>query len=261
MTKPILTGEHGAWAILFVPIFTSFAEFGSASAEFFLISASTCFTFLAFRPAEIFFIERRKAAKDKIKIQQALQWLWIYAGAAAIPSLILILLYKKIYLFLFGIFGAAGLAISLFMLLNSGKSLSRDLIGTVWITSSVIAIRYSLFDLVDREALILWLVNFLFFSSGAFFVHMKIKTMKKSEQIFSAPAIQNLAFQFLLILVLLFMWNRNYIDTFILYAFSPMIFHAILGSLLNKKIKTFKPLGFTLLGYSIIFTLFFFIFQ
>lgn len=260
MTKPILTREHGAWAILFVPILTAFAEFGNLSAEFFLITASTCFTFLAFRPAEIFFIEGRKAVKDSAKIKQALQWMWIYAGAATAPSLILILFFNKIHLLLFGIFGVSGLAISLFMLLKSGKSLARDLIGTVWITSSILAIRYSLFGFIDREALILWLLNFLFFSSGAFFVHMKIKTLKKIEKTFSAPAIQSLAFNLLLILILYFMWKEEYIQTYVLYAFAPMLSHALWGSLLNKKIKTFKPLGFTLLGYSIIFTLFFFLY-
>lgn len=259
IAKPIVTGEHGAWAILLVPIFTSYAEFGNNSLQFFLIATSVCFTFLAFRPAEIIFLERRKIARDAIKFRAVKNWGIIYLSIALIPALILLLSYQRFYLLYFGLFGAIGLSLSIFLLVKLGKSLTKDLTGILWITSSVVIIHYSVYGAINKSSILLWLLNFLFFASGAFFVHMKMKTMKQSASIFPAPVVANLIYHLLLILILLFLFSEKMIDQLILVAFIPPIIHSVLGSFSKLKIKSFKPIGFTLLGYSILFTVIFFI--
>lgn len=257
--KPIVTGEHGAWAILFVPILTSYAEFGRASSEFFLITVSICFTFFAFKPTEIFIIEKRKKSGGSIKTKNALVWSFIYSSLALLPALILFFNYQRFQLIAFAVFGLFGFLLSIIFLLALGKSLIPDLIGIAWISSSTIIIYSILYDNIDYTAVILWLINFLFFASSAFYVHMKMRMMKVSSSSLSAHVIMNFVFHFLLIAILIYLWLNDDIDSLVAMSFAPMIIHAILGSFRKLKIKSFKPIGFTLLGYSVLFMLSFFL--
>ncbi|NUN08839.1 MAG: YwiC-like family protein [Ignavibacteriaceae bacterium] len=253
---PLINKEHGSWAILLVPPLTTLlalSEFSLLSVIFFLTILSA---FLTARPAEIWIQDIINKRPESSRRKNAFFWLSVYTSAAAFFSVILLAMTGRYGILLFGFAGIVMILCSQFLQARSGKTLGRDIAGIAGLTLGAPAAFYIHTGAVSPEALQLWLYNFLFFSSGAFYVHSVIEQAgkKESPEKFSITSkfFLNLSYHIILILFLLFI-ILNDSPAALGFAFLPMIFHVFASMVMLKGKANFKKIGFTLLGYSIFF--------
>lgn len=253
---PLINKEHGSWAILFVPPFTALLSLGEFSflSVIFLLTILTAF--LTARPAEIWIQDVINKRPVSSRRKNAFFWFSVYFSAAVVLSLVLLVMTAGYGILLFGFAGVVMILFSQFLQARSGKTLGRDLAGIAGLTLGAPAAMYIHTGAVSIQAMQLWLYNFLFFSSGAFYVHSVIEQAGRKE---SAERLRltskfslNIAYHIMLILFLLFIILKSS-PAILGFAFLPMIVHVFASMIVLRGKANFKKIGFTLLGYSIFF--------
>ncbi|MFA4923784.1 MAG: YwiC-like family protein [Ignavibacteriaceae bacterium] len=169
--KLIVTNEHGSWAVLFVPMLTGILStkiFSITILPFFFL---VLFSFMLYKPAEIMCHEWSAGRRKNQKFQNALVS-FLYYGLFAAGFLVYEILFLQKYLLL--AFGAA--AVIIFLLSVNIKSSGafkflREFLGVIILTSTAPIAIYCLENRISDDALTLWFLNFLFFSSGACYVN------------------------------------------------------------------------------------------
>jgi hypothetical protein len=255
--KPIITKEHGSWAVLFVPMVVGAAYSNTFSWNVVWLAFSALGVFLSYVPVHTLLREFIGIPQGRAKLTAAKFWAATYLGFGAL--LILPLLYQQLWLLLvIGIFGAASFFGNFLLTRKVQKSIASDLIAVAGLTLSAPSAYYAATGLLDTNAFVLWLLNLLFFGCSVFYVHLKIKTcgMRKDSwrvrEKLSAGKLNILYHVIVVVLVLLLVMYRLTPATVII-AFFPMFIHAIIGTAKLGGRVQFKNLGLMLLGHSVLF--------
>ncbi len=256
-SDPLINKEHGSWAILFVPPLTGILATKEFSFTTLLFLITALAAFLTARPAEIYFQDVLKKNPPSSKRDNALMWMLIYISVASVSGALLLLITSAELIIAFGLCAFALMGFSQWLQFNFGKTLMRDISGIAGLTAGAPAIYYLHTGLVNGLGLSLWLFNFLFFISGAFYVHAVIERVgqqSKETKTIGMKTFLNLFYHISLAAALI-LYIRNDYQFMLALAFLPMIVHAITGVFLLKGKANFKKIGFTLLGYSVFFGL------
>ncbi len=255
--KPIITREHGSWAVLFVPMLIGVVYAGSFSINILLFTFSALGIFLSYVPIHTLLREFNGSPQGKEKLNASIVWavIYIFVGAAFI-----IPLFRQGYnhLVTFAVLGALSFFGNYFLTLKTQKSILSDLTAVAGLTLSAPSAYYISTGSFDMNAAVLWTLTFLFFGCSVFYVHMKIKvsTLKKE----SLPIREkltlgrlNILYHLFVVAVVLMLSLYRYTPLTATLAFVPMFIHAIYGTItLTGKVK-FKNLGFLLLAQSMLF--------
>ena len=140
------------------------------------------------------------------------------------------------------------------------SNLLRDITAIPGLTLGAPAVYYFLDGSIIGTALLLWLLNTLFFISSAFYVHMKMFQHHQDDNsskkiVYNNLRKLNLAYQlFLLTAIPVFIIQRQ-LNFSIFLAFLPMMIHCTIGSFTKTEKVNFKKIGFTFVGYALIFGL------
>ena len=114
----------------------------------------------------------------------------------------------------------------------------------------------------DREALILWIFNLLFFGYSVFYVHTKMKASATRKSVLSLQEKLSLGkyligYNVLALSVLFFLLFDHITPEYRLLAFVPMTTQSIYGMVnLSGKVR-FRKLGYALLGQAVLFAILF----
>lgn len=255
--KPIITKEHGAWAVLFVPMITGAAYADSFSWNIIWLALSALGVFMSYVPVHTLLRESIGMHQGKEKLAAAEYWTAAYLGFGVL--FILPLLYQQLWLLLvIGIFGAVSFFGNFLLTRKIQKSIASDLAAVAGLTLSAPSAYYVTTGTLDTNAFVLWLLNLLFFGCSVFYVHLKIRAsaMKKSrwhawEKISVGKV--NILYHCFVVSVIAVLVLYHLTPATIVIAFLPMVVHAIAGTIkLSHRVK-FKNLGFLLLGHSIVF--------
>ncbi len=259
MEKPIITKEHGSWAILFVPVIMGISAAQNFDHSIWILAISIFFLFMSYAPAEILLLNKLKKRNFSNKDKNAKSWLIIYFSIAVILGLFAVIFFNKYLLLFFGAVASIFFLLSQIFSFKFKKNVWSDLIAMFGLTLSAPAMIYFLDGKLNQTSLLVWFFNLIFFASSAIYVHFKIKiaSVKNTEKSFSEISLGklNLIFHVFAISLLIFFAVKFPSKIFLSIAFLPMFVHALLGTFKLSGKTNFKKLGFTLLGYSIIFAM------
>lgn len=263
--KPIITNEHGSWAVLFIPIITAILSSKIFNLKGFLLILSSFFLFMSYKPAEFLlqnFLRKRKDVHNKI---YNINWLIIYLIFGLIFGSLLVFYFNNEIIIMYFLTAFLIFFFAEIIKYKFGKNLAGDLLAMAGLTLVAPAYLQAVSYLSFESKFILWLLNFLFFASGAFYVYMKMKHINylnsqyPKKRILSASVL-NLAYHFILIFIIIYFIKVFPNKITIAIGFLPMFIHAVLGSFkINNEIN-FKLIGKMLLLHSLIFSISFYFF-
>lgn len=255
--KPIITKEHGAWAVLFVPMIAGAAYANAFSWNIVWLAFSALGVFMSYVPVHTLLREFIGTRQGKEKLVAAEFWGAVYLGFGIL--FILPLLYQQLWLLLvIGIFGAGSFFGNFWLTRKIQKSIISDLTAVAGLTLSAPSAYYVVTGVLDTNAFVLWLLNILFFGCSVFYVHLKIRASAMKNNRWHAweklsVGKLNILYHCFVVTVIAVLVLYHLTPATIVIAFLPMVVHAIAGTIkLSHRVK-FKNLGFLLLGHSIVF--------
>ena len=257
--KLILPKEHGSWAILLIPFIAGARIGGELSIPVILFLISVITLFLSYQPLMMILRSKLKISDENIK--DAVSSLIIYAPFIFVPASLLILIYGLVELLIFGIAGLVFLAVQLYL---ARRRLDKTLTGQLFSTSALVMTAPSAYYVssgrIDETALMIYLLNLLFFGSGIVYVRMKIEAVARKRGFISIREKLyigrfNIVYHILIIFFIILLFKTGSINLLTLLSFAPITIHSIAGTFFLKERVNFKHLGWLETIYSIIFAL------
>jgi len=254
----VITNEHGSWAVVFVPMLTAILSEKKYTLELFPLFFLIFFSFMLYKPAEIIAKGWTAGSGGSGKSNNAVFSFFLYGIIASGFLAYEIFFLHNYFLLVFGGMAAVIFLVEVFVKPSGKFSFLREVLGVLILTSTAPITVAALEGTITDFALTLWILNFLFFTSGACFVNFLIDKLalakgKKSESaLFSAKNIHfvyHFALSLFLILFIAF-FPEQY---FKVLAFVPMIVHAYVIYFSGDVVTNFKPVGLKLLAHSLVF--------
>lgn len=253
----ILPKEHGAWAVLLVPMIVGATIADRFSANLILVFFSSLGFFLAYHPVQIFLKNLRKQAASDEKLCAAKAWGPAFLAWGVIPSVFLVL--QGFWLLIpIGILAFAVFFLNFALTRDRPKSIGSDFVAVVGLTMTGPAASYVMVGNLEIEALLVWLLTMLFFGSSVFYVHMKIRasSLKKEAMTGREKVVlgqYNILYHVALLAVVAAFTSLSETPPLAIAAFVPVSLHAFVGTIRLSPRVQFKKLGFLLLGQSVLF--------
>jgi hypothetical protein len=256
---PIIPREHGAWAVLFVPMLAMLLHERYMNYRFILQALSSLGLFLCYVPAQTILRHLMRSPQNPEKLRQAKIWAAIY-GTAGVSAALPLLVSGYYLLVPLGAIGILAFAANYILTGKSSRTIPGDLVSVFGLSLSGLGAYYVLTGSIDSAGLILWIMQFFFFGSSVFYVHMKIQAAYTKSPLFSCKeklkiGSTSLAFQTALTLFLVGIvvtWSFPVITAL---AFLPLTLQVFYGAWNLKSNVRFKNLGFLLLGQAVLFGL------
>ncbi len=254
---PPIPKEHGAWAVLLVPLLIGVSVGKAADFQWLYLLCAALAVFMSYVPAKVVMRNFTGHTQPALKVYQATFWLCVYAGLALLflaPLLArgrwtLLPLGALAVLFFFGSFLAAE---------RYPRSLAGDLLAVLGLTLTAPAAYYVSQERLDTVAASAWLLTFLFFGGNVVYVAMKIRTsgMKRdsldlTEKISLGKA--NLMYHLFALAGVSALGAFQFLGRYAFLAFVPVTAHAIYGTMTLSSRVRFKNLGLILVAQSLLF--------
>lgn len=256
--RPIIPKEHGAWAVLLVPLLIG-AQLGGGIDWFVLFfSLSSLGVFLSYVPAQTLLRSALGRRVDGERLITSRQWTLVYLAAAVVFILPVLLVRGRWLLLPIGALGMGCFFLNFILTRVQAKTILGDLAAVLGLTLTGPSAYYVVSDRLDTTALIVWLLDVLFFGSCVFYVHMRIqaRAAKKTDWVFRdrvAYGGLNLIYHLAMIVGLVALVFERLTPSLVLLAFVPITINALWGTMRLVSETNFKRLGFTLLTHSIAF--------
>ncbi|MCG3118822.1 MAG: hypothetical protein ALAOOOJD_01097 [bacterium] len=254
---PIIPKEHGAWAVLFVPMFIGASVTGRFSLNVLYLVLSALGGFMSYVPMQTVLRAWFFAAPGTEKLRAARFWASVYLGCSGL--FIVPLFLQKLWLLVgIGMVGASAFLLNFILVRRYEKNLWSDLVAVLGLTLSAPSAYYVATGKLDQAAALLWLLNFLFFGGGIVYVHMKLRAaaMKKNALSFAEKLSLgklNLLYHFFVLTLVGILVVKNFTPLLAMAAFVPMTIHAIYGTCKLSNTVRFKNLGLLLLAHALAF--------
>lgn len=259
ISRPIFPREHGAWAVLFIPMIIGIAAAEQFNLMVVFLALSVLAVFLSYVPVQAIIRRYLGSAWAEDELQSA--WFWAIAYLLAGGLFILPVLATCLWLLLpIGIVGSLCFLGNFLLTLRHPKTIASDLAAVAGLTLSAPSAYYVATGTLSPPAVSLWVLNFLFFGSGVFYVHMKIRARGLKKPRFSwmeklTLGRLNLIYHVIVVTIVVVMTLRHFTTQLALIAFIPMILHAVIGTAKLSSDVRFKNLGFLLLAQSAVFAM------
>lgn len=256
-SKPPIPKEHGAWAVLYVPLFVGAALAGAYTWNVFLLALSALGVFMSYVPVHALLRHRFVAPLPEPRLREAMTWSAIYLGFG-IAFMISLLVQGYWLLLLIGMPGAAAFLGTFALTRATGKTLLSDLVAVFGLSLSGLCSWYVVRAEVTTEALVVWLLNLLFFWCSVFYVHMKIRAATSKPEVpgmrwrWSVGAL-NVVYHLFVVALVVGLAVYRMTKLYAIVAFLPMVVHALLGTIKLSRRVSFQRLGFLLLAQSVLF--------
>jgi hypothetical protein len=253
----MVTREHGSWAVVFVPLMSAVGVAGQHVISEFLLFFAALSGFMMYVPLQTILRSRINDRPSDERRSVAEFWVVVFGIVGLICILALIFLGFPFVPFF-------ALAASVFFFGNFllvrffQKTLASDLVAVAGLTLGASAMYYTAVARIDKTALSLWTLNFLFFGGSVFYVHMKLHAsgLKKDTLTFSekfSVGKWNVLYHLVLVIIVVALTTAHFAPQLAILAFVPVIIHAIIGTIrLSSKVR-YKALGYALLAQSVFF--------
>ncbi|MDW7680496.1 MAG: YwiC-like family protein [bacterium] len=254
--KIYIPKEHGSWAILLIPYFIGVAITGDISSRTALGLIGILMLFFIRQPLLLILKNR-----NNYKMNHRALWLNFLIPLMAGLGIFfwLMLNYQLWQLWLIGCIGLMLFSLYIYLFLQrKERSIPGELVGIFLLSlSSTVAVALAQGKLTS-QALLLWLVNALYFSSSVFYIKMKLAARnqyrKDSADKKDLSMIKNcLAYLAILMIIVVILIFADWLPGLIILAFVPMIVHTLWHILVrNTEVKIMRE-GWIQVGLSIIY--------
>lgn len=253
----ILPKEHGAWAVLLIPMFVAVLITQTFSLDMLFLLLSALLAFMSYPPLHAVLREYSGTPQGRMKYFQSKFWAIVYV-ALSIVFVIPILADGYRNIIPIALLGAVALVGNYFLTIRYPKTIPSDLFAVFGLTLSGPASYYVLKGSYDQTAFMLWILNVLFFGSCVFYVHMKIRAASLKKYNWSLLEKLRLGkytivYHFFALSVVAFFGIRHVAPQPGLLAFMPITLQAFYGTLRLSSRVQFKRLGYLLIAHSILF--------
>ena len=247
-----LPKEHGSWAMWSVPLVIGLAASAQVSAQWqwrsvLLIVASLGFFLLRF-PVDLLIKTRKRPTTDRMWL---IRWASVYGAVTAISGLWLVVVDQLYGLLLLGAVGALLLAYH-WWLVEKRQEMSApgELAGIVALALGAPLAYYTASGQLGGTAVLLWLVNALYFGGTVFYIKLKVRQQPReprpdrvSERLIKARAC--LTYQSVVLTVACGLVGLLGQPLLLLLAFVPMTVKMVYGAMhwQDKKSLSLPRLG------------------
>lgn len=257
--KPIIPKEHGGWAVLYVPMFVGAAIAGEVTLDVLLLALSGLGMFLSYAPVHMILRHRYVMPLPKDKLKQAVLWSIVYLGFG-IAFMVPLLVRGYWLLPVIGIPGLGAFFGNFLLTRRVSKTIPSDLVAVFGLSLSAVCSHYVVTGRITEEAVIVWLLNLLFFWCSVFYVHMKIRAASHKEPVIAMSerlslGALNILYHIAVVGIVVGLAFYRMTRLYVVLAFVPMLLHALYGTYkLSHRVK-FRRLGYLLLAQSVLFGL------
>ncbi len=174
-----LPKEHGSWAMFAIPLGIGAVVAGVWRLELGLLLLAALGFFLMRYPLATLVKTRKRPSPGRNDLWR---WAGIYAAIAVITGSILVLVYHLWWLAPMGLFGAVLVAYNLWLISHRAEmTLRGELSGIVGLAMGAPMAYYAALGALDETALLLWLINALYFGGTVFYVKLKVRQQPKQS--------------------------------------------------------------------------------
>ncbi|HSB80817.1 MAG TPA: YwiC-like family protein [Candidatus Methylomirabilis sp.] len=232
MGKPVVPKEHGAWAVLYGAFFAGVGVARTMNLPVLLLLVGV--TAAAFANGALTILLRSATGPaHATRRRRALAWFLVYASLAVAALAPLLLVFRMTFLIPFGMGAGLFLVLRGFMIRGRGdRSLVGELTGTAGLTMVGPIAHAVAVGEVRLVGTVLWLLLFLFFSSGVFHVRARLQAWlarRKGGESARAALVPCLVYHVLLILVIPLLAILQILPWPTLLAFAPAVWRAAVG--------------------------------
>jgi hypothetical protein len=237
-TAPAMPREHGAWGILLVPFFTAIGVAGVVDAKVCLLLGSI----LAFYLARTSWLKQNH------------RWTTLLLVTSALLTAPLLAIWQLWWLPSFGL-AALPLAVR-----KTQHGLAMQLTSIAGLTLTAPSAWYVATGHLDRHALVLWLLNALYFVGGVFQVKMHIAAAINRATLDTAAerlrcGARNLTYHLVALALVGLLVAAAWIPAATLAAFGLALGRALYATLTLSPQLRIKRLGWSEVVYSLLFML------
>ncbi len=258
--KQLLPKEHGAWAVLFVPLLVGLGVSRSPNWEGLLLILAALAFFIARQPVLTYFRERRFPKEARTQSASALIWAFLFVVLGVLAVLPLVLEGRHL-LIPFGVAFSHWFMFHVILVLRrKERSLSGELLGVLGLTLTAPLAYYVSTGSLGREAWLLYALCALYFSAGIFLVKMKVRAHLAKQPIegFSSRLAHGRAtilYHLFMLASIGILIAAGLVPAVVLLAFLPSAIQAGVEIFRLSPELHLKRTGFTLLGHSVLFGL------
>jgi hypothetical protein len=246
--------EHGAWAMLYVPMAVGVIVAGRFPARTLLIALAVTAVFISRPSMQSWWRARRQGQRDKVSFRSMILCLG-FAAACALPLVLIDRLYGLIPL---------GAASALLLALNAEQTVRRqdrevanEILAILGLTLTAPAAYYAACGAWDAKAFCLWAMCALYFASSVFYVRLRVYSInarKEDERrkLWRACALYH---SFLLVSLVALAVTEN-LRVFALIAFAPALARSFRHLIAPASRLNLKKIGVMEIVYSIVFLVF-----
>ncbi len=258
LSKPIIPKEHGAWAVFLVPLLIGVGHGGGFRWPAVLFLISSLGIFLSYVPAQTLLRTAARTSQDEEKARAARHWIFVYLLISVASILPVLVALRRWLLLPIGFIGLGSFLMNFVLTRIQPKTIASDLTAVVGLTLSAPAAYYVTSGNLDGAAMVLWVLNILFFGSCVVYVHTRLRALaaRKSEWSWRDRMTYggvNLLYHAIMLGILALLALNQLTPALQLLAYTPITVNAVWGTLTLVSAVDFRKLGFTLLTHSIVF--------
>lgn len=264
MGRPVVPKEHGAWAVLYGSLLAGVGVSGRVTpAAVLLLVGVTAATFAHGSLALLARSGADEASRDEARRERrrhALSWFLIYGGAAALALAPLVALFRMGFLLPFGAGAVLLLGVRTLLIRHrEDRSLPGELLGVAGLTMVGPVAHAVAVGAVRPIGGVLWLLLFLFFASGVFYVRMRLHGLvarRRGEKVASNPARWPCALYHVLLMVAVpALLVARVIPWPVLVAFAPALWRAAVGLGRDEARLDLRRLGWSEVALATLFVI------
>jgi 4-hydroxybenzoate polyprenyltransferase len=244
-----LPREHGAWGMLYTPWVLGALVAWQEPGRLALLLLAMTFVFIG-RESVLYWWRARANGRDADSAPRMAVIYLALAGACGAPLLLI------------GLYGLmpVGLAAGLLLLWNAGQAVKREertvtteVVGIAGLSLTAPAAYYVSYGSWDLTAAWLWLASVLYFVSSVFYVKLRVLTAhaKRPEPVLRARQ-QCMAYHAVLVVTVATLVAAGHWHPFLLTAYVPVVVRAVYHLIRPTKELVLKKVGYTELGYSLV---------
>ncbi len=254
--RPPIPKEHGAWALLYGPFAITLLAFGRADWRTPLFFLALTSLFLAHEPLSRL---ARPSSGSVAPARQAYwrRWIVLEMMATLASGSLLVWCYGLWELPFIGLVAALPFLIHLGLVSRrQERQVAGELLGVLGLTAAGAPTTYYVMqESLDSTALLLWLVNFLYFSSAVFYVKMRVSPFSRKEDE-RLRRRQCLAFHLFLLAAVVALAAAGWIHPALLFAFAPILIRAFWGLSQSGGRLNLKRIGYSEVAFTVLFVIF-----
>jgi hypothetical protein len=257
--KPPLPREHGAWAMLATPLLLGWLLAPVWHVRVIILFIASLSFFLLRHPLAVLVKRWGRQNKDWTYMWQ---WAGIYGGITIFSGGWLLLFHQLWWLIPAALVGGIMLAFHLWLVSQrQDMTVIGELVAILGLAMGAPVAYYVASKQLDSPALMLWLINFLYFGGTVFYIKLKVRQQPRLpcpdslvERLIEAKL--SLAYQAIVLILIAGLVMGQLISPFGLLVFLPATLKMVWGAWQwqDKKSLNLKRLGMIELVHTMIFT-------